>query len=421
MKHGDKLTNSNKSLGVNYMYDYVKGEPIFTKINDKSKQYPYLTENIETDVIIIGGGITGCICGYYLSKNNIKAVLIDKGRIAHLSTSVTTSLLQYELDDNLSDLKEAMSFEDSITAYKIGLKALDEIEDFIREYGNKCDYIKRDTLLYTSKQDEKNAIKIEFQQRKDNGFNVEYIDETTNPYSFDLKAGIISKNGGAEIDPYKYSQELLQVSIKKGLKVYENTEAKKINYLENEVIVETIYGYKIKGKKLIAATGYNTSFFTDRHFATKYTTFNIATKPIKEIIGWKDNVLIRDNSDPYNYLRTTVDNRIIIGGEDIDFKDIEKKEIAKEKYLILEQRLKAMFPNIKDIEIQYRYCGCFASTKDNLGFIGPDPKHKNLWYCLGYGANGILFAILGGIMLSKLYYGEIDEDMRLFKVNRFDR
>ena len=57
MKHGDKLTNSNKSLGVNYMYDYVKGEPIFTKINDKSKQYPYLTENIETDVIIIGAGL----------------------------------------------------------------------------------------------------------------------------------------------------------------------------------------------------------------------------------------------------------------------------------------------------------------------------------------------------------------------------
>lgn len=197
--------------------------------------------------------------------------------------------------------------------------------------------------MYTSKQDEKNAIKIEFQQRKDNGFNVEYIDETTNPYSSDLKAGIISKNGGAEIDPYKYSQELLQVSIKKGLKVYENTEAKKINYLENEVIVETIYGYKIKEKKLIAATGYNTSLFTDRHFVTKYTNFNIATKPIKEIIGWKDNVLIRDNSDPYNYLRTTVDNRIIIGGEDIDFKDIEKKEIAKEKYLILEQWLKSCF------------------------------------------------------------------------------
>ena len=80
-----------------------------------------------------------------------------------------------------------------------------------------------------------------------------------------------------------------------------------------------------------------------------------------------------------------------------------------------------MFKEIKDIEIEYKYCGCFASTADNLGFIGPDSKHKNLWYCLGYGANGILFAILGGMMLSKLYLGEVDKDMRLFKVDRFDK
>ena len=76
--------------------------------------------------------------------------------------------------------------------------------------------------------------------------------------------------------------------------------------------------------------------------------------------------------------------------------------------------------NIKDIEVDYKNCGTFASTLDNLGFIGEDTKHNNLWYNLGYGANGILFAILGGMMLSKLYHGEKDKDMRLFKVDRFD-
>lgn len=79
-----------------------------------------------------------------------------------------------------------------------------------------------------------------------------------------------------------------------------------------------------------------------------------------------------------------------------------------------------MFKNIKNIEIEYKYCGAFASTKDNLGFLGVDPKNKKLWYCLGYGANGILFSILGGMMLSKLYLGEMDENLKLFKVDRFD-
>lgn len=402
------------------MQEYVKGNPIFTNINNADTQYKYLTKNIETDVLVVGGGVTGAICAYYLTKNNINTTLIEKGRIGHLSTSVTTSLLQYELDDNLSELTEAICLKDAIKAYKLGLKALDEIENFINEHGNFCDYIKRDTLLYTSKQSEIKAIESEFKQRKDHGLNVEYIDKINNPYSFDLKAGIISKNGGAEIDPYKFTNQLIEVSQKNGLNVYENTEAKTINYINDGVEIETCYGYKIKANKVIVATGYNTILFTKRNFATKYTTFNIATKPIESIHGWKDNILIRDNCDPYNYLRTTVDNRMIIGGEDVEFKYIDDNKLAQEKYEILEQRLKSMFKDVKNIEIEYKYCGCFATTKDNLGFIGPDPKHKNLWYCLGYGANGILFAILGGIMLSKLYKNEVDEDMRLFEISRFD-
>ena len=83
----------------NTKLQYVQGTPMFTDINKNKKQYPYLTEDIETDICIIGGGVTGAITSYYLSKENIKCVLLEKRRIAHLSTSVTTSLLQYELDD----------------------------------------------------------------------------------------------------------------------------------------------------------------------------------------------------------------------------------------------------------------------------------------------------------------------------------
>ena len=121
---------------------YVQGKPLFTYINKNKKQYPYLTEDIETDVCIIGGGVTGAIASYYFSKNNVKNIVLEKRRIAHLSTSVTTSLLQYELDDNLSDLTEYTSVENVIKSYKLGLKALDEIEEFIKLNGNKCNYKK---------------------------------------------------------------------------------------------------------------------------------------------------------------------------------------------------------------------------------------------------------------------------------------
>ena len=395
---------------------FVQGNPLFININKIKKQYNYLTEDVETDVIIVGGGVTGSILGYYFSKEGIDTVILEKSRIAHGSTSITTSLLQYELDSNLMALTENVSLDHAINSYKLGVKALDEIEKFIKEYGNKCDYIKRDTLLYTAKKLEIEELYQEYKLRKENGFNVKFINEDDNPFSFDLKAGVYGIEGGAELDPFKYTHHLLEVACNNGLRVYENTPVIDVKYNKDYVEAITSYNHKVRGKILVLATGFNTKLFTDRNFGVKTYTYNIVTKPLKNIEGWFNNVLIRDNEDTYNYFRTTPDNRIIAGGEDTPFTDNFNPKIAMEKYDILEQRVKNMFNKIDDIEIEYKYCGTFDSTKDNLGFIGKDPKNDKLWYGLGYGANGILFAILGGMMLPKLYRGEVSDYLKYFNM-----
>lgn len=399
---------------------FVQGNPLFININKIKKQYNYLTKDVETDVIIVGGGVTGSILGYYFSKEGIDTVILEKSRIAHGSTSITTSLLQYELDSNLMALTENVSLDHAINSYKLGVKALDEIEKFIKEYGNKCDYIKRDTLLYTAKKLEIEELYQEYKLRKENGFNVKFINEDDNPFSFDLKAGVYGIEGGAELDPFKYTHHLLEVACNNGLRVYENTPVIDVKYNKDYVEAITSYNHKVRGKILVLATGFNTKLFTDRNFGVKTYTYNIVTKPLKNIEGWFNNVLIRDNEDTYNYFRTTPDNRIIAGGEDTPFTDNFNPKIAMEKYDILEQRVKNMFNKIDDIEIEYKYCGTFDSTKDNLGFIGKDPKNDKLWYGLGYGANGVLFAILGGMMLPKLYRGEVSDYLKYFNICRFD-
>ncbi|MEG0613949.1 MAG: FAD-dependent oxidoreductase [Clostridium sp.] len=400
---------------------YTQGEPIFTRINKVPKQYPYLTEDIETEVVVIGGGVTGAIVSYYMNQAGIDCTLLEKARIAHGSTSITTSLLQYELDSNARELEQYTPLEKVIRSYELGLKALKEIDNFIQTYGNACEYTKRDTLLYTNKKIEIAEMEEEYNIRKNAGLQVDFICDENNPFSFELKGGVYSHEGGAQLDPYKYTHHLLEVSCNNGLKIYENTEVIKINYLADGVELETVYNHKVKAKKVVLATGYDTDKFCCRNFGTKTVTYNIATKPVSTIEGWMNKVLIRDNSDPYHYYRTTQDNRILAGGEDIPFNPgIFNEQAASERYARLEQKIKEMFPNILDVEKDYTYCGAFASTQDNLGFIGPDLKHKHLWYCLGYGANGILFAILGGMMLAKLYMGEKDNDLELFRIDRFD-
>lgn len=301
-------------------------------------------------MIIIGGGVTGAILSYYFSKKGISTVVLEKERIGHGSTGITTALLQYELDGNYNEVKQYIKGKDVIRAYKLGLKALKEIDNIIKEYGNESDYEVRDTLLYTGKKLEYEEIKAEYEIRKENGINVKFIDEETNPFSFDLKAGVYSINGGAEIDPYKFTMELLNISERKGSRIFENTEVVQLKYEDDGVKVITKYGNVVTGKIAIVATGYNTKLFTKRVFGTKSTTFNVVTKPVKSFEGWSNKVLIRDNKDPYNYYRTTKDNRIIAGGEDVNFiPDINNEDNAEEKYEILEERLKMMFPLIENI------------------------------------------------------------------------
>lgn len=133
---------------------YVQGTPMFPRIGKVKKQFPYLTEDIETEVIIIGGGVTGSILGYYFSRENIKTVILERSRMGHGSTSITTALLQYELDENARNLQLVTPIENIVTSYQLGNKALREIHQFIQTYGNHCDYEKKDTLLYTSKENE---------------------------------------------------------------------------------------------------------------------------------------------------------------------------------------------------------------------------------------------------------------------------
>lgn len=410
-----------KTRGIIMNRQYVKGDCYFTHSCKVMPDYPCLKENIECDILIIGGGVTGAIAGYYFSKAGIDAVIVEKSRIAHGSTSITTALLQYELDDNAEQLTEYMKPEDIATAYKLGLFALEEIEEFIKLYENDFQYKRVDTLLYTQKNIEINEMHNEYEFRKNNGIDVEYIDGRNNNFGFDIKAGVLGKNGGAVIDPYRYAHSLIKASVKKGMRVYENTETLKINYCDGYIEAETEFGHKIKCKKVVCATGYNTSLFTDKRMGTKSTTFNIVTKPDMKINDSIKNTIFRDNNDPYHYFRATQDNRIIMGGEDIRFEpDFENNKLCEKSYENLRMLLRNLMPDI-DVQPEYEYAGAFDSTNDNLGFIGEDTKHNDLWYCLGYGANGILFAILGGVFLSKLFRGETDKNMRLFAPDRFDR
>ena len=106
-----------------------------------------------------------------------------------------------------------------------------------------------------------------------------------------------------------------------------------------------------------------------------------------------NDTLIWDTNDPYLYMRSTDDGRLLIGGEDSSNNiSFFKQKIKERKAARLMRDLKKILPEVKFIQ-DFNWGGTFGSTKDGLPYIGESPEFKNALFVLGFGGNGITFSI----------------------------
>ena len=112
-------------------------EPYWLLKNGIINSYPSLRKNIECDILIIGGGITGALMGYQLSSEGYRIVVIDKRDIGTGSTSATTSMIQYELDAPLYSLSETIGKETAVDIYLGAAKSVQKIKKHCRHPSQK--------------------------------------------------------------------------------------------------------------------------------------------------------------------------------------------------------------------------------------------------------------------------------------------
>src|SRR5678816_3675231 len=121
---------------------------------------------------------------------------------------------------------------------------------------------------------------------------------------------------------------------------------------------------------------------------------------------------IRDR--PYLYLRTTSDNRVLIGGEDENFVDARKRDrLIGAKARVLQTKFREKFPAIP-FRSGGGWAGTFGETKDGLPYIGPLRPRSRVLYALCYGANGTNFAVIAADTIRGLILGRGKRHTDLF-------
>ncbi|MCH5683688.1 FAD-dependent oxidoreductase [Niabella sp. W65] len=112
--------------------------------------YPSVQQNLTTDIIVLGAGITGALLSDALVKEGYKTLLLDKSDIALGSTSATTSMLQYEIDVPLYQLEEKIGSDAAVKCYKAGVAAIRELDDLINKEKNRLWFPEKTILVHCS-------------------------------------------------------------------------------------------------------------------------------------------------------------------------------------------------------------------------------------------------------------------------------
>ncbi|MFC4600215.1 NAD(P)/FAD-dependent oxidoreductase [Cohnella hongkongensis] len=395
------------------------GSLFWTNSLPEPARYPELGERRRARAVIIGGGVSGVLCGYLLARSGIETDLIEQRRIASGSTAANAGLLQFANDEMLSELAVKLGEEDAVRFYRACRHAAERVNDIAERLPRNVGFRRRSSLYYASDSGDAAPLRREYEMLARHGFDADWweADRIANNFPFRRSAAIVTR-GDAEVNPYLFVHALAEQAVRSGLHVYEQTKMLSVEPVGRRYIVQTDRG-AIEAEHVVYAVGYAPEAAGGRGAkALLHRSYAIVTDPLPSLADWHERFLLWETARPYLYLRTTEDNRVIVGGLDENVRQplLSKQELRARSMKLL-SGLRGLFPGYSP-EIRYEWNATFGESPDGLPWLGEDPDRPGLHYCLGYGGNGTIYSYLGAEMIRDRILGVPNPVARIVRPNR---
>lgn len=357
-------------------------------------QFSKLQKDIEVDILIIGGGITGLTTMYYL-KDYESICLVDGGRIGSGITKNTTGKLTYLQGTIYTELEKQINLKTAVRYLESQRYAISLIQEIITKEKIDCDLEKVTSFVHAENEKEVDKIKQEKNFLKKN--SIEVNEEKSS----------ISVSDTYVFNPIKYINELKK--ILKSKHVYEHTLIDKIKYLDGNYVCYS-EDKKIIAKKIIVACHY--PFFLFPFFLPSKSyiekSYLIACKINKN--EHCSGITVSNPGFSYRYYQ--------------DKNDIYKICLASSHNTAIEQDDVKNFENVKKVfhitekEILAKWSNVDIITGDKLPYIGQ--IQENMYIGTGFSTWGMTNGILAAKILSDAILKKENKFSALFQTNRMN-
>ena len=417
-------------------------------IENKNK-FNKLEKDISTDVCIVGAGIFGLTCGYYLTKQGYNVVLLEKEKdIASKTTGHTTAKITSQHNLIYKYLIDSLGESMAKKYLYANQDAIENIYQIINDENIDCDFVRQDSYVYTNNLDELEKIKLENKAVNSLGFKSEFVTSTPLPfnvlgalrfpnqaefnpikYAYGL-AKCITSNGSSAIDGLVNAGSVGSVSVGDGIvenspggaslnlakgtgEIYTDTLVQNIKK-ENDEFIISCKDYVVRSKYVILATHYP---FIDRLGYYFFKMYQSTSYVIAVDIGSKtfDGMYINSEQPTFSYrfINYNGNHLLLVGGA--DHKTGSKIDLSN-AYNILEDEVRKYY---LDCKVLYKWNTEDCITLDKIPYIGEFSHFMpNMYIGTGFNKWGMTSSNVAGNIIVDKILGRENEYENVFKATR---
>jgi len=348
-----------------------------------------LSGDIKTDVLIIGGGIAGILCAYFLDKQGIDCVLVDRGRLCSGVTQDTTAKITYQHGLVYSKLTRELGIDAARMYLCANRSAFCEYERMCARID--CDYEVKDNYVFSTKN--RGVLEAELSALSRIGYAARFCEDVSIPTD---TVGAVCFEHQAQFHPLKFLS-----CVSRGLRIYENTFVESID--GNTAVTEN---GRIRFDSAVVATHFP---FVNRHGSYflklyQHRSYVLGLEGAGDVCG----MYVDEDMGGLSF-RSYKGTLLLGGGSHRTGKRgggwRELSVFAKEKY-----------PTAREV---CRFATQDCMTLDGMPYIGDYSKRTHgLFVACGFNKWGMTGGMLSAMILADMILGKENQYAELFSPSR---
>ena len=369
----------------------------------------HLTSDVDVDVCVIGGGLTGISSALNISKKGYSVILCEARKIGWGASGRNGGQLGIGMRKDQYNIEKKLGLNHAKELWNMGLEAVDEVKTLIKENNINCNLVNGVMSAACFEKDlEEYNFEIDHMSKnyQFEGYKFFNKSEIRNEISSNIYLAGMLNVGSYHINPLKLTIGLARLIQKNNVRIFEDTPILKILEKNQRLNVYTKKGFIKANKVVVACNGYLDNLLgTKKNKFMPINNYIIATEPLgekkaKEII--RNNYAVCDTRFIIDYYRFSEDWRLIFGGG-----ETLTSMYLKNSQNFVQKRMLKVFPQLEKYKIDYSWGGTLAITINRLPYFGTSMNNK-LFYAFGYSGHGLALSVLAGKLIAEKINGQND-------------